>query len=278
MQLHREERSAIMQDKDYIEANRQAWNEVATIHAQHNMERLLADLQDPNVCGLDEIERTFFANVNVQGKAVVQLCCNNGRELMSVKKLGAGRCVGIDISERFIEQARQLAQTSGLACEFVCANVLELAADDDGAFDIVYITIGALTWIPDLEAFFRVVNRLLKPGGHLFIYDMHPFLNVFELDDPEGVLPTAQLTYFNKGPHPDTHGLDYFGNIDYGASVNYWYGHKLSDVIGGCLRHGLAVERFEEYPHDISNVLKHFEKLPMQLPLCYTLVAAKRPA
>ncbi len=267
-----------MRDKDYIEANRQAWNEVAPIHAQHNMERLLAELQNPDVYGLDEVQHAFFAGVSVQGKAVVQLCCNNGRELMSVKKLGAGRCMGVDISERFIEQARSLAQACGLACEFVCANVLELASDADGAFDIVYITIGALTWIPDLEAFFRVVNRLLKPGGYLFIYDMHPFLNVFEVDDPEGVLPAAQLTYFGKGPYPDTHGLDYFGNTDYGASVNYWYGHKLSDVIGGCLRHGLVIERFEEYPHDISNVFKHFEKLPMQLPLCYMLVATKRSA
>lgn len=158
-----------MQDKDYVEANRQAWNEVAPIHAQHNMERLLANLRDPNVPGLDEVERAFFDGVDVQGKAVVQLCCNNGRELMSVKKLGAGRCVGVDNSERFIEQARQLAQASGLACEFVCANVLDLASDNDDAFDIVYITIGALTWIPDLEAFFGVVHRLLKPGGHLFI-------------------------------------------------------------------------------------------------------------
>lgn len=222
-----------MRDKDYIEANRQAWNEVAPIHAEHRMEQLLIDLQDPHVSGLDKIECAFFTSVNVRGKSVVQLCCNNGRELLSVKKLGAGRCLGVDISECFIEQARQLSQASQLVCEFVCADVLDLTPTDDDAFDIVYITIGALTWIPDLDAFFGVVNRLLKPGGHLFIYDMHPFLNVFEVDDPEGVLPTAQLTYFDKGPHPDTNGLDYFGNTEYGASVNYWYGHKLSDVMGG---------------------------------------------
>jgi ubiquinone/menaquinone biosynthesis C-methylase UbiE len=264
-----------MQDQKSIEANRQAWNEVAPIHAKHQMKRLLDDLRTPDVYRLDDVERDFFNSVKVQGKAVVQLCCNNGRELMSVKKLGAGRCVGVDIAESFIEQARQLAQDSGLACEFVCANVLDLASDYDGTFDIVYITIGALCWIPDLGALFEIVNRLLKPGGHLFIYDMHPFLNVFEVDDPEGVLPTVKLSYFPKGPYPDTHGLDYFGNTDYGASVHYWYSHKLSNVIGGCLQHGLGIEHFEEYPYDISNIFKHFEKLPIQLPLCYTLVATK---
>lgn len=269
-----------MQDQDYIEANRQAWNEVAPVHAEHNMERLLARVRDPNVSSMDDRERTFFANVNIQGKAVAQLCCNNGRELLEVKKLGAGRCVGFDIASGFVEQARQLSQASGLACEFVCANVLDIASDitsDYGAtFDIVYITIGALCWIPDLEALFEIINRLLKPGGCMFLYDQHPFLNVFEVDDPEGVLPTAQLTYFTTEPHPDTNGLDYYGNTDYGASVNYWYAHKLSDVIGGCLRHGLEIQSFEEYPHCISMVFDHFEKLPIQLPLCYTLVATKR--
>ncbi len=264
-----------MQDKDYIEANRQAWNEVAPIHAQHNMEQLIADLQTPGVYRIDEIERAFFADINVQGKAVVQLCCNDGRELISVKKMGAGRCVGVDISERFIDQAKQLVQASGHACEFICTNVLDLPSDNDGAFDIVFITIGALTWIPDPGAFFGIVHRLLKPGGHVFLHDMHPFLNMFEVDDPEGVLPTAQLTYFDKGPHPDTNGLDYYGNTEYAASVNYWFSHKLSDVIGGCLRHGLAIQRFEEYPYDIGKIFEHFEKLPIQLPLSYVLVAAK---
>lgn len=265
-----------MQDKDYIEANRQAWNEVAPVHARHNMQRLLARVRDPNGSGMDDFERTFFANIDVRGKAVTQLCCNNGIELIEVKKLGAGRCVGFDIAEGFIEQARQLSRASGLACEFVCANVLEIPSDYDGTFDIVYLTIGALCWIPDPEALFEISNRLLTPGGRVFIYDLHPFLNVFELNDPEGVLPTAQLTYFDKGPHPDSNGLDYYGNTDYGASVNYWYAHKMSDVIGACLRHGLAIEHFEEHPHDISMVFKHFEKLPIQLPLCYTLVAVKR--
>lgn len=264
-----------MQDKDYIEANRQAWNEVAPVHARHNTERLLTNIRDPNVSRIDDLERTFFAHVDVRGKAVTQLCCNNGIELIEVKKLGAGRCVGFDIAAGFIEQARQLCQASGLECEFVC---VEIPSDFDAAFDIVYLTIGALCWIPDLEALFEIINRLLKPSGYVFIYDLHPFLNIFEVDDPEGVLPTAQLTYFDKGPHPDTHGLDYYGKTDYGASVNYWYAHKLSDVIGGCLRHGLAIERFEEHPHDISMVFKHFEKLPIQLPLCYTLVAMKHTA
>ncbi len=264
-----------MQDKEYIEANRQAWNEVAPIHAKHNMDRLLASVQQPGVSRMDEVKRSFFDQVDIRGKAVVQLCCNNGIELIEVKKLGAGRCVGFDLALGFIEQAQQLSRASSYTCEFVCMNVLESPSDYDAAFDIVYITIGALCWIPDLEALFAIVNRLLTPSGYVLIYDMHPFLNVFEVDDPEGVLPTAQLTYFDKGPHPDTNGLDYYGNTDYGASVHYWYAHKLSDVIGTCLRHGLAIERFEEYPHDISNVFKHFEKLPVQLPLCYMLVAAK---
>ena len=56
--------------------------------------------------------------MGVQGKDVVQLCCNNGRELISIQRMGANRCVGVDISAAFIAQAEQLNDAAGADCTF----------------------------------------------------------------------------------------------------------------------------------------------------------------
>jgi len=56
---------------------------------------------------------------------------------------------------------------------------------------------------------------------------------------------------------------------------SYWFHHTMADVIGGCLKAGLALERFEEYPHDVSMVYRAFADLPLRPPLSYTLVARK---
>jgi hypothetical protein len=86
----------------YTAANRAAWDEVAPVHAQTQMEPLLASFRRPGYSVLDEIETGLLTGLGVETKAVAQLCCNNGRELISIKNMGAGRCVGFDIAGAFI--------------------------------------------------------------------------------------------------------------------------------------------------------------------------------
>ncbi|HEX8993304.1 MAG TPA: class I SAM-dependent methyltransferase, partial [Anaerolineales bacterium] len=171
-----------MQRDDYIEANRKMWNERAGIHAKGPVAELAGRIQSPDFSTFDDVEKRIFARIGLKDKTVIQLCCNNGRELISVKKAGAGRCVGVDVSDECIAQGRQLARLSGVQVEFVRSSVYDLPHALEGEFDLVYITIGALGWLPDLEAFFEIVARLLKPAGQLFLYEMHPILNMFEAD------------------------------------------------------------------------------------------------
>jgi ubiquinone/menaquinone biosynthesis C-methylase UbiE len=146
----------------YTEANRVTWNETAGIHADVQLQGLLQNFRDPEFTTLDAIEKGIFARLGVEGKAVAQLSCNNGRELLSVKRLGAGRCVGFDISDAFIAQGRKLARSGQIEAEFVCSDVYRIPQTYDGNFDIIYVTIGALGWLPDLDGYFSVVARLLN--------------------------------------------------------------------------------------------------------------------
>jgi ubiquinone/menaquinone biosynthesis C-methylase UbiE len=267
-----------MNTNDYTEANRAAWNETAPIHAAQNMESLLEHFKTPGYSCLHkpfEVER--LGKLNLAGKSVAQLCCNNARELLSVKNLfGAGRCVGFDISEAFLEQARALNEAAGLDAEFVRGSVLEIPDAFSGQFDLVYVTIGALGWLPDLDAFMAVVERLLRPGGHVFIYEMHPILDMFD-NDQEAMKNPLELkhSYFRTTPYAESQGLDYYGGERYDSKTMYWFHHKLSEIITGLIRRGLQIIAFDEFDFDISNAFAHLALLEPRVPMCYILEARK---
>ena len=261
-----------MQRGDYTEANRLAWNQAAPIHKKLNFERLLESFRQPGCSRLDPIETAKLQEIGLNDKAVAQIGCNNGRELLSVRNLGAGRCVGFDISEDFIDQAQQLAAAGQIECEFVRTDAYNISSEYNDTFDLVYITIGVLSWMPDISRFFEIVARLLNPGGYLFIYELHPVLEMFEpseRDDP----PRAQNSYFRTEPYVEEDGLDYYAMTKYKSAPFYSFPHKLSDVITAILNNGLQLLSFEEYGHDISNLWAHFEHFQVKPPLCYTLVA-----
>lgn len=254
-----------------IAQNRRAWNETAAIHEQR-MPDLLAAIAKGGFTTLDATEERLFGKLGVErGLAVAQLCCNNARELLSLALRGAGRCTGFDLSEAFLAQGKRLAAAAGRHLELVHGNVYDIGAQHDGLYDIVYVTVGALGWMPDLGRFLAVAARLLAPGGALVIYEMHPLLDML---DPDSGL-TLKHSYFRREPYINASEPDYFDPSQRVSETSYWFHHTLGELFAGCLAQRLAIEHFEEHPHDISNVFAHLAPERM-LPLSYTLVARKR--
>lgn len=264
-----------MKKEEFTHANRVAWNEAAPFHRQQSFEKLIGMFKQPGANTLDHFMVDALNQIDVRGKAAAQLCCNNGRELLSVKNMGAGECVGFDISDEFIQQAKDICSAASLDCEFVQSDVYAIPSDYNNRFDLVMITIGAVGWLPDIYAFISVIARLLKPGGQLLIYESHPMLDMFEPTDQDP--PPLVHSYFRTEPYVDTDGIDYLGGTKYESTPNYWFHHKLSDIFTACLKKGLAITSFEEFDHDISEVFVCFDQLKVKPPLCYMLVAQKMP-
>ena len=129
----------------YTDANRAAWNEAAPRHARHNQARLLDEVRRPGFNVLGEHVLAPLREIGVSGRTVAQVGCNNGRELLSMKTLGAGRCVGFDHAEAFVAQARELAAASGHGdVEFVRTDAYDIPALAPGRFDIVMTTVGVV--------------------------------------------------------------------------------------------------------------------------------------
>lgn len=76
---------------------------------------------------------------------------------------------------------RELARAAGHSeVEFVVTDVYDIPSYHADTFDLVLVTVGVLSWMPDLPGFFEVASSLVRRGGHLLIEDIHPVLMMFE--------------------------------------------------------------------------------------------------
>ena len=269
-----------MKPENYTEKNRAAWNQVAPIHRQHRKINLHEAVKDPAYTALGEVEKRVLSEIGLSGKKVAHLCCNNGVELISNLRMDAVHGSGFDISDAFIQEAQELAALASVNCDFVRSDVLEIPATYDGQFDLVVFTIGALTWIAELEKLFAICRRLLKPGGSIFIYEMHPVLDMMAPHgDPfynaEDELRIA-YSYFGDQPWVENTGLDYVGGTIYESEESVCFPHNLTEIFTTLIQNNFALVEFKEYPHDISAAFAHLEKYG-KIPMCYSLVA-RQPA
>ena len=261
----------------YTDANREAWNEAAPRHARHNQANLLEAFSRPGHVDLDDHVLRALGVAGVEGKSVVQLCCNNGRDLLSVKNLGAADCLGIDAAEAFLEQARALADAAGHSdsVRFLASDIYALPADLTESFDIGLITIGVMGWMPDLPGFFARAARVIKPGGYLVIEDMHPVLLMYE-EGRDGAPPFLAYSYFHTEPFEEHDGLDYYGGERYDAKPTFSFQHRLDQIFMAAIGSGLELRHFEELAHDISFFCAELENAEANPPLGLTMVWQKK--
>lgn len=219
----------------YVKANEAAWDEVTPIHGKYRKDE--ADFFRSGGVTLDKIELGQLPPV--KGKKVAHLSCNCGQDTLSLSNLGA-ECTGFDISKKALEEARNLSEKSGVPAQFVHSDVLDLPTEYDNSFDLVYMSRGALVWLPDLRLLMKNISRILKHGGEVFIHDEHPFVHLLDEE-----LKLAH-NYFNTEPEEES-GLDYIGNSTYDALPNYQYMIRISDIINGLAENSFRITKFLEH-------------------------------
>ena len=259
--------------KEYTDANRVAWDEAAAKHAAHNNAELFAAVKDPGYVSFEgEILHTL-QQVGVDSRHVIQLGCNNGRETLSLRNLGAARCVGVDASAEFLAQGREIIRIAGAKAqvELVEADIYDLPQKYEAEFDLVLVTIGVISWMPDLKAFFEVARGLLKPGGQLVMEEMHPVLFMYE-EDPDNGISTPRYSYFSGEVWEETTGLDYYSHDTYESAPNYSFMHRLDEILMAAISCGLQLSRFVELDYDISNFCSDLEHSPVKPPLGFVMV------
>ena len=98
----------------------------------------------------------------VAGKDILELGCGAARWSIALAQRGA-RPVGLDLSSRQLQHARQLMQGAGVDFPLIEANAEDVPLPDT-SFDIVFCDWGAMTFC---DPYWTVPEaaRLLRPDG-----------------------------------------------------------------------------------------------------------------
>jgi arsenite methyltransferase len=107
------------------------------------------------------------------GATVVDLGCGAGTDLLIAAQMAGrdGRAIGIDMTPTMLERARQSASEIGLENVELHEGLIESLPLEEGSVDVV-ISNGVIDLVPDKEAVFSEIDRVLRPGGRLQIADV----------------------------------------------------------------------------------------------------------
>lgn len=174
--------------------------------------------------GPEEVGRVL-EGLDLAGLTVLDIGCGSGGIALSLAAdYGAAKVVGVDVEDPVLTIARARAEARGLTgrVEFVKVVPGPLPFDA-GTFDLVFSK-DAMIHIPDKEAMFADVFRLLKPGGHfaasdwLSSHDGEPTAVMQRYMDAEG------LSFRMGSPERYREALAAAGFIEVGLNNrNAWY-------------------------------------------------------
>lgn len=269
--------------EQYFAANRARWDEVVDIHAAsdfYGVDRFLAG--ESTLLDLDREEVG-----DVAGKSLLHLQCHFGMDTLSWAREGA-TVTGLDFSPEAVATARDLAERAGLDATFVESNVYDAQAVIDGRFDIVYVNLGALCWLPDVREWARVASSFVNPGGFLYLRDAHPAAMALDLDVPDQSL-VMRYPYFETASPLRWDDVSDYADADAELEnpVFYEWNHGLGEVVNAVIATGLHLEFLNEQQWSVYRATPWMQetepgiyRLPapdrQNIPLMFSL-RAKRP-
>lgn len=109
------------------------------------------------------------------GDTVLDLGCGPATQLAMVARINPNsNFIGMDLSNEMLGKARAYVEEQRLTnIEFRQGDITQLSSLDDASIDAVMSTV-VLHHLPDLAALertFAEINRVLKPGGGLYVVD-----------------------------------------------------------------------------------------------------------
>jgi SAM-dependent methyltransferase len=243
---------------EYIEANREHWNEVAPLHAESDFYRVQS-FRD----GESKLKPVEVAELgDVRGKTLLHLQCHFGLDTLSWARDGGARVTGVDFAPDAVGTARALAEELGIPARFIESEIYSLPEKLDERFDVVFTSYGALCWLPDIRRWAEVAAHFVKPGGVLYVVEFHPIVDVFD-DAPGADDLRFRYRYFQGEAPVKFQGTGTYAVGDAGIKhdTTYTWVHPIGDVVTAVIDAGLRLEFLHEFPFSTYQFLPFTEEV-----------------
>jgi len=258
----------------YIEGNKAAWEEAFDQRDASWGADITERIRKEEYPFFNEDTKKILKRIRTEEAVIGQFCCNNGRELLSLVKSGKARKgIGFDIAENQVAFANEKAKELGLPCVFEAANIYDIDDRYREQFDVVIITIGALCWFDDLDRFFAVVAKCMKPGAVIVINEQHPCTNMLAADGEEVFEPDhrkeCHYSYFEH-EWTGNEGMYYMTQKRYRSKTFTDYTHSMAEIVTGMCGNGIVITGLEEYDYDLSGGFTALERSGFPLSMMIT--------
>jgi len=264
-----------MNADNYLQLNRQAWNNKVDSHLSSDFYNLEAFKQGWN--SINAIEKPLLGDL--KGKSLLHLQCHFGQDTLSLARMGA-HCTGVDLSDKAIATAKALADELQLSAKFVASDVYSIDQHLKEKYDLVFSSYGTIGWLPELKRWAQLIYDHLKPGGSFVFAEFHPVVWMFDNDFKE-----LEFSYFNRQRIEEIESGTYANPEAEIENTTVSWNHDLAEVLQALLDTGLKLERFEEYDYSPYNCFKNMVKIEEgkyqikgmegKLPMVYALKMSK---
>lgn len=204
----------------------------------------------------------------IQGKSLIDLGCGYGWFCRWAQEQGAANILGLDVSEKMLERAREMTSGSQITYQREDLDSLQLPAS---SLDLAYSSL-ALHYLENIDGLFATLFQALKPGGKIVFSAEHPIY-------------TAAL---KQGWFVDNEGQKSWPVNHYqqeGVRISNWFAEgvkkqhrKLSTWINALTAAGFVIEHVDEWGPDAAQIaanpaLDEEKERPMIF-----LLSARKPA
>lgn len=173
---------------------------------------------------------------NVEGKDVLCLASGGGQQSAVFGLLGA-RVTVVDLAEGQLEGDRAAAAHYGYQVTTVCADMRDLPAIGDDAFDLVYQA-PSMAYVPDVRPVYDEAFRVLRSGGIYRVCFTNPATEFVDWNSWDGHGYRITKPYsepMERGEEDET-----------GGSIQFR--HAMADIFNGLIATGFVVQQVMDDP------------------------------